>query len=220
MVRFVGLMAIFSRVLWAMIFLWASASLGHAHPHVWVTVESQVVYAANGSVVGVRHAWTFDDMFSAFALQGLHSKTKGVFTREELAPLAEVNVTSLREYKFFTFAKANGRRAPFNEPIDYWLDYANGLLTLHFTLPLKSPVVVRTLDLEIYDPSFFVFFEFAHQSPVTLRGGPANCKLAIERPKELDVRQAQSLSEEFFNALTASASWGAQFTNKVGLKCP
>ncbi|MBM3529800.1 MAG: DUF1007 family protein [Alphaproteobacteria bacterium] len=207
-------------MLCALLFTWASASLGQAHPHVWVTVESQIVHAADGSAVGVRHAWTFDDAFSAFALQGIHSKKKGLFTREELAPLAEVNVTSLREYKFFTFAKANGRRVPFNEPVDYWLDYANGLLTLHFTLPLKAPVVVRTLDIEIYDPSFFVFFEFAPKAPVTLRGGPSNCKLAIERPKEIDIKQAQSLSEEFFNALTASASWGAQFTNKVALRCP
>ena len=39
-------------------------------------------------MTGVRHAWTFDDMFSTFATQGLASKEKGKFTREELAPLA------------------------------------------------------------------------------------------------------------------------------------
>jgi ABC-type uncharacterized transport system substrate-binding protein len=59
-----------------------------AHPHVWVTMKSAVVYAPDGTVVGVRHAWTFDDMFSTFATQGLESKKKGEFTREELQPLA------------------------------------------------------------------------------------------------------------------------------------
>jgi ABC-type uncharacterized transport system substrate-binding protein len=68
----------------------ASAS---AHPHVWVTVKSELIFAPDGSVTGVRHAWTFDDMFSTFAIQGLKSKTKGELTREELAPLAETNVT-------------------------------------------------------------------------------------------------------------------------------
>ena len=43
--------------------------------------------AATARIIGVRHAWTFDDMFSAFATQGLESKQKGVFTREELRPL-------------------------------------------------------------------------------------------------------------------------------------
>src|SRR5512145_2233873 len=81
-----------------------------AHPHVWVTIKSELVYPPDGSVTGVRHAWTFDDMFSAFATQGLEAKSKGEFTREELAPLAEVNVSSLKEYDFFTHANANGKK--------------------------------------------------------------------------------------------------------------
>ena len=48
-----------------------------AHPHVWVTVKSELVYAPDGSVTGVRHAWTFDDMFSVFAIQGLESQEEG-----------------------------------------------------------------------------------------------------------------------------------------------
>ena len=48
-----------------------------AHPHVWVTMTEELLYAPDGSVTGVRHAWTFDDMFSAFATQGLEQKTKG-----------------------------------------------------------------------------------------------------------------------------------------------
>src|SRR2546421_2142374 len=95
-----------------------------AHPHVWVTVKSELVYAPDGSVTGVRHAWTFDDMFSAFALQGIESKKKGEFTREELASLAEVNVTSLKEYEYFTYATANGKKLEFvDPPTGYYLDF-------------------------------------------------------------------------------------------------
>ena len=63
-----------------------------AHPHVWVTVKSAVVYGPDGSVIGIRHAWAFDDMYSTFATQGLEQKKKGEFSREELQPLAQVNV--------------------------------------------------------------------------------------------------------------------------------
>ncbi len=41
-----------------------------AHPHVWVTMESELVYAPDGSITGIRHAWTFDDVFSTYATQG------------------------------------------------------------------------------------------------------------------------------------------------------
>ena len=67
-------------------------------------MKSELVYGADGAATGVRHAWTFDDMFSTFATQGLDSKEKGKFTREELAPLAQVNINSLKEFDYFTIA--------------------------------------------------------------------------------------------------------------------
>ena len=79
--------------LFALILAWsAGASSAKAHPHVWITAKSQVMYAPDGTVTGVRHAWTFDDMFSTYALQGIEPKTKGAYSHEELAPLAQTNV--------------------------------------------------------------------------------------------------------------------------------
>ena len=75
-------------------------------------MHTELVYAPDGSITGVRHHWAFDDMFSAFATQGLDAKEKGKFTREELAPLAKVNVESLKEYDYFTYATADGKKAP------------------------------------------------------------------------------------------------------------
>ncbi|MEN3375627.1 MAG: hypothetical protein V7604_982, partial [Hyphomicrobiales bacterium] len=106
-------------VLAALVFF--AVAEAQAHPHVWVTMKSELVYAADGTVTGVRHNWTFDDMFSTFATQGLESKEKGKFTREELAPLAQVNVESLKEYDYFTIARVNGKKAPLNGPVDYYL---------------------------------------------------------------------------------------------------
>lgn len=192
-----------------------------AHPHVWVTVKSEIVYAPDGSVTGVRHAWTFDDMFSAFATQGLDQKTKGAFTREELAPLAEENAKGLKEFNYFTFAKANGKKAPFTDPVDYWFEYTNDVLTLHFMLPLKSPAKAQTLDLDVYDPTWFISFVLADQDPITLVAAPAQCTLAIKQaPDMATAAQAQPLGETFFNQLDASANWGAQFASKISVKCP
>src|SRR5580692_11446000 len=79
-----------------------AATAAEAHPHVWVTMTTELIYAPDGSATGVRHAWTFDDMYSSFATQGIAAKTKGEFTREELQPLAQLNVESLKEYDYFT----------------------------------------------------------------------------------------------------------------------
>ena len=143
-----------------------------AHPHVWVTVKSDLIFAPDGSLTSVRHAWAFDDMFSTFAIQGLKSKTKGEFTREELAPLAETNVTSLKEYEYFTYAKANGKQVEFvDPPADYYLDFnkKESVLTLNFTVPLKRPVKVKEFKLEVYDREFFIDFSLAEKEPALLR---------------------------------------------------
>src|SRR5665811_495983 len=139
----------------------AGVSSAQAHPHVWITATSELIYASDGAITGVRHAWTFDDMFSTYALQGIETKTKGVYSREELAPLAQTNVESLKEFNFFTFAKADGKKEKFQEPVDYFLEYKDALLTLHFTLPLKTPVRPKQLVLDVFDPAFFIDFKLA-----------------------------------------------------------
>jgi len=171
----------------------------------------------------VHYDWTFDDMFSAFATQGIDAKKPGQFTRQELAPLAQENVGSLKEFDYFTFVKANGKKIEMKDPTDYYLDYntKDTVLTLHFTLPFKSAIKAKELNLDIYDPEYFVDFTFKDvKSPVSLQGAPAACKLTIVRPQELSVAQGQQLSESFFNQLTATDNWGAQFANKISVKCP
>jgi ABC-type uncharacterized transport system substrate-binding protein len=198
--------------------IFPSMNPAHAHPHVWVTAASELIYAADGSISGVRHAWTFDDMFSTYALQGMESKTKGVFTREELAPLAQTNVESLKEFGFFTFAKADGKKEKFLEPVDYFLEQKDGALVLHFTLPFKTPFKTKQLALEVYDPSFFVDFALAKQDPIRLVGAPAACSFAIQRPND-GAAGAQKLNEQtFMNG--ENSNYGAMFANKITVDCP
>ncbi len=190
----------------------------NAHPHVFVTMKGELVYAQDGSVTGIRHIWTFDDMYSAFATQGLDSKQPGVFTREELAELAEVNVTSLKEFDYFTFAKANGKKALFIEPKDYWLEYKDSLLSLHFMLPFKAPVKAQDLQLEVYDPSYFIDFSFADKDAVALSGAPAQCKLALAKPTDQAVDfKIKSLSEAAFQGAN---NYGLMFANRISVTCP
>jgi ABC-type uncharacterized transport system substrate-binding protein len=189
-----------------------------AHPHVWITATSEVIYAPDGSITGVRHAWTFDDMFTTYALQGLETKTKGVYSREELEPLAQTNVESLKEYGFFTFAKADGKKAKFQEPVDYFLEYRDGRLTLHFTLPLKSPVKPRELVLDVFDPEFFIDFTFADKDPIKLVGAPVACQMTFQRPSD-GTANAQKLGEQNFTS-GDNSNYGAMFANKVRVECP
>jgi hypothetical protein len=62
---------------------------------------------------------------------------------------------------------------------DYWLDYNESVLTLHFTLPFKTPVKAKLLKIDIFDPTIFVDLVFARPTPVRLVSAPAECKLDV-----------------------------------------
>jgi ABC-type uncharacterized transport system substrate-binding protein len=132
------------RRLWSRFFLIAVFVAGlaqnaAAHPHVWVSARAQVIFDAKGEIEAIRHAWTFDEMYSAFVTEG-QGRDGQLMTKEELAPLAKTNVESLAEFDFFTYAKVANAKIEFGTPIDYSLEQREDkLVVLRFTLPLKSP---------------------------------------------------------------------------------
>src|SRR6267154_3434091 len=208
---------------WVFMLLGLVGLIGHAapaqaHPHVWITATSELLYAPDGSITGVRHAWTFDDMFSTYALQGIETKTKGVYSREELGSLAQTNVESLKEFGFFTFARADGKKEKFQERTDYYLEYKDAALTLHFTLPLKTPLKSRELAVEVFDPAFFIDFKFADKNPVKLVGAPATCQMKFQRPND-GTANAQKLGEQNFLS-GENSNFGMMFANKITVECP
>jgi len=194
-----------------------------AHPHVWVTIRSQLLYAPDGSVTGVRHIWTFDDMFSAFATTGLQ-KVRGTFTRETLQPLAKVNVDTLKEYGYFTYAKINGRRQKdaFGVAKDYWAEYdpKESVLILQFTLPFKKPIKTKSLEIDVYDPEFFIDFGFAKIKPVTLVGAPAQCKLSVDKPPDSNFPSLFFKLDPSMTTSEANIGMGASFANRIWVDCP
>jgi ABC-type uncharacterized transport system substrate-binding protein len=96
-----------------------------AHPHVWVTTETTVLYE-NGTIVGLRHKWSFDDFYTSMALQGLDKNNDGVYDRDELAELAKVNVDGLKDFDYFTVVSLAGDNLKFQVPKDVYLEHAEG----------------------------------------------------------------------------------------------
>ena len=76
---------------------------------------------------------------------------------------------SLKEYGFFTFAKVDGKKQQFQSPTDYFLDYQNSTLVLHFTLPFKTPIKTKQLAVEIFDPTYFVDFALENSPSASRR---------------------------------------------------
>ena len=148
-------------------------------------MKNEVVYAPDGSVTGVRQAWTLDNMGSTFATQGTGEQGRTAGTRARSSRRSRKSMSkSPKDFDYFTVAHVDGKKTELSQPVDYWLEFTDGLLTLHFTLPFKTPAKAQTLSVEMYDPAWFVDFSFAQKDPVKLTNAPAACQLLVLRPGE------------------------------------
>ncbi len=192
-----------------------------AHPHVFVTAKESLVFAPDGRISAIKATWTFDDMYSSFAIQGLGDPDK-ILTRDELAPLAKTNVDSLAEFGWFTVGKTGGKAVLFNDPVDYWLEEGQDkLITLHFTLPLKVPTRTGSFfSLQVYDPTYFVAFDYDPKTPVTLVDAPTGCSVSVAKPASLDSTDSQKLSEAFFTNMSPGMDFGIKLAPRAIIACP
>jgi ABC-type uncharacterized transport system substrate-binding protein len=163
------------------------AAPAHAHPHVLVDAKSEILFDAKGRMAAVRHAWQFDEAFSAYAMQGLDTNNDGQMSEEELKPLAKVNVESLQDFDFFTYLTVDDKDIKFVPPTEYWLELRGDRLTLFYSLPLKEPTKVgKKTILEVYDPEYFVAFTFVKDDPIAVIDAPAGCAAVYHPPVGVD----------------------------------
>jgi ABC-type uncharacterized transport system substrate-binding protein len=188
-----------------------------AHPHVWINVEA-IVNFERGTITSIQHKWTFDELYSAMAVEGLEKNKEGKLGREELAELAKVNMEGLKEFNYFTFVTLQGQEIKVTDPTDYWLEYKDEVLSLHFTLPLAKPVLAdaKGFAFQVTDPSFFIAFELAKNDPVKLAGAPKSCKLNVGGPQQ---EVAPKVPGEAWFAQLGAMNFGFMMAQSIQVDC-
>jgi ABC-type uncharacterized transport system substrate-binding protein len=164
-------------------------------------------------------------MYTAMAVVGLDKDGDGSYSREELSELAQVNAGSLGDFSYFTFPKLGSNDLPIAPPRDYWLEYANSRLTLHFTLPLAAPVPAdgKDFSFSVFDETFFIAFEIEKEHPVTLGAGAPDGCAAVMTVSQQDLDQLRDLNAAFAGAMTAgdqNIGDGALYAQTVTVHCP
>jgi ABC-type uncharacterized transport system substrate-binding protein len=152
-----------------------------AHPHMWVTVQTTVLYE-KGTFTGLREKWTFDESYTAFAIQGLDKNHDGIYDREELSELAKVNIDAMKEVGYFTYPVLAGAALKLKDAQDYYLEHKDGILSLYFTVLFEQPILTEAkgFGYAVEDPTFFIAFSRANTDPVKFAdGSPKSCSAHI-----------------------------------------
>jgi len=78
----------------------------------------------------------------------------------------------------------------------------------------------QEVQVDVYDPSFFVAFGFATEAPVKLSGSAIKgCTAEVKKPDPESEEDAKALSEAFFSQLGPNSNFGSQFAQTVMVKC-
>jgi ABC-type uncharacterized transport system substrate-binding protein len=203
----------------------APTSAALAHPHAWIEMRSDVVFDEGGRVTALNIDWTFDEGYSAMAIEGLDTNGDGFYSAGELEPLAKENIEALKEYDYFVSAKAAGRKLAYGTVAEYGQIHTNGILKMHFTLPLAEPVDPRAAEFvyQIYDPTFYIAMDYPGPEAVAAIGPmPTGCKVDL-RPTPSDAetestRQMLAGKDQTWQAPEGS-DFGSLFAQPVAVAC-
>ncbi|MFN4168196.1 MAG: DUF1007 family protein [Pannonibacter phragmitetus] len=114
-----------------------------AHPHVFVEARTKLVVNDDGMATAVDQIFRFDDAYTAFAIQGFDTNRDGIFSREELAELAKVNVESMEEFGFFTFGDNTKVELDFTMPEVYWLEVVEVPLAEYWAMKQEDIAAIK-----------------------------------------------------------------------------
>lgn len=203
----------------------AVAQRAEAHPHILVDAHVKLLFDQRGDLTAIANVWDFDEAFSAYAIQGYDSKGDGNPTRKDLQPLADINMDALKEYHFFTRVSSGGPPAALGAPTDYWDEFTDEKMKLHFTIPLKQPVAVRgrTVTVDVYDDEYFAAVNFPADQATAFADEPAGCSNLIRRPERLDATIARQLAQIPVTQRELPADLHAvtdRLVNAIVVQCP
>jgi ABC-type uncharacterized transport system substrate-binding protein len=196
-----------------------------AHPHVFSTMRTMILADDVGHVKAVGVEWLFDENYTQFALEGLDLNNNGAYEPEEIQPLTDENIKNLLESQYFTFLRQNGKLLEQGPVTQYGQDLDDGRLKLFFIVPLKQPADPRTgaVELKVYDPDFFIAFDYEQTDAVRLQGKlPDGCKMDLKPlPSTEDMDQTRNFLADKGTDWTPEqpTDFGSMFAQALVVSC-
>ena len=162
------------------------ASRASAHPHVFVDNRVKALFQG-GRLIGFDLEWSFDSLFTVGALPQ-RDLSAGPLRADEIAKLHQTEFDNLRHYGYFVHCWQGSRQIPVLRAERFTARLDGDRLVYRFFARLTTPVDLRggAVTADFYDETYFVDVEFPEgaQTPATMVGNPAGCRLTAAEDAE------------------------------------
>lgn len=203
--------------------LMGQSSSAAAHPHAWIDLETRLVVAEPGSLSAIELEWLFDEFYTAFVANDFAKDERigRMSGKEILLELAGINLTSLKEYDYFTEVRADGKPVRTGVVKQFETGMRGQRIWLRFTLPLLDPLPIGGQDVHIrvYDPSYYIEVLYRDSDAAHIEGpGTEDCEMSIipAHPTMEQVFLAGAIDRD----ATAPENLGRLFAETLRLSCP
>lgn len=184
----------------------------------------------NGRLIAIEQRWEFDEFVSAILLESMDTIVPGNPPMATLADESQRMVKDLAPFHYYSHLSINGKKTKITAPASHYLKAIktnlseNGTprppvnllsLIMRFEFPEPLPVENNTLQLEVYDPTYYAAFSFTSNSS-TQNSNP-QCKRQITLPKPNDAMIAYAFSLDKNQRDTGGL--GANFAERLTLNC-
>jgi ABC-type uncharacterized transport system substrate-binding protein len=142
------------------VFFIYSASLLHAHPHMFVKGEIEPLTEGD-MLKAVRIIWTWDERSSMDMIYSFDLDLDGKYSAAELDELAKYYFHNLKNFSYFTELYFNGNRINFSSASGFAAAInKNYTVTYSFILPVNRRIdAASVLKVRFNDDTFFVAFD-------------------------------------------------------------
>lgn len=176
--------------------------LPHAHPHVFVEANMELVINDKNQFTELRHVWRFDELFSSTLILDFDADGNGELDEKEITEITKTVHASIGEYDFYTALRAGKDVINFYEPEKLNAYMENGQMIMFFSIEPEKPhdFAKSPLKISASDTSYYVAFEFSEKN-IILKENSKSCKTKVTIPNydELYADNSETLSEAYFS---------------------
>lgn len=145
-----------------------------AHPHVIMKAEVELVVEDN-QFSGAYIDWEFEASYSAGLVMDFDLDRDNLFSGNEIRDIYNGAFSNLIHYHYFTVFFYGDEEFPAQEVTDFTAYLKERLVHYRFFVPFERSLESgKTIDLSVFDETYYCAIDFRENNPITISGSGAD----------------------------------------------